>query len=240
MLLRDLEVKKDAQAVAYAAAELILDLVSATSHQAAICLSGGTTPRLLYEQLAAPPFIEKFPWQTTHWFWGDERYVPEDNASSNYRMVQEAMLAHVPVPESNIHRVKTELPSPAAAASAYEATLQLYYGSAKLTNDHPLFLISLLGLGTDGHTASLFPNTEVLKEQTRWVSAVEGVKEEPRITLTYPVLNSSQHVIFLVTGAEKAAILKQFLDRDPALPSVHVTPVGQLHVLADQAALPVA
>jgi 6-phosphogluconolactonase len=206
------------------------------AQQIAICLSGGSTPRLLYEKLAAPPFVKEFPWQSIHWFWGDERYVRQNNALSNYRMAHEAMLARVPAPPANIHRMKTELTTPQATAESYETELQHYYLSQKLEPEHPIFLITFLGLGTDGHTASLFPGTKVLEEKTRWVAAVEGVKAEPRITLTYPALNSSRYVIFLVTGAEKREILQRFLNRDPALPSVQIAPVGQLCVFADQAA----
>jgi 6-phosphogluconolactonase len=231
------EIKKDADAVANTAAQLMLDLVQDSAGidaSTAICLSGGSTPRLLYQELAAPPISQEFPWEKIHWFWGDERYVLQDNALSNYRMVNDAMFAHVPVPATNIHRIRTELPTPQAAAQDYESELQRYY--KQLQKEHPLFLITLLGLGTDGHTASLFPGTAALKERTLWVTAVEGVKEEARITLTYPVLNNSQHVIFLVTGTDKREILKRFLARDEELPAVHVASVGQLHVFADEAA----
>jgi 6-phosphogluconolactonase len=247
MLQRDLEVRKSADEVADAAAHLILHLVlhhlnspSRPNAHTAICLSGGSTPQLLYKKLATPPFADHLPWQRIHWFWGDERYVSKDDALSNYRMVHEAMLSHVPVPEANIHRVKTELSTPRSTAEDYQAELQRYYGSAQLESKHPLFLISLLGLGTDGHTASLFPGTAALKEQSQWVTAVEGVKAEPRISLTYPVLNCSQEVIFLVTGTDKREILQKFLSQDPALPAAHIAPTGQLLVFADEAAFPLA
>lgn len=250
---------KDAEGVADCAAQLTLELVRAnytdnhelsnykTFHRTSklsVCLSGGNTPRLLYQNLAAPPYANQFPWNDTHWFWGDERYVPKDHPSSNYGMAVDAMFAHVPipVPESNVHRMKTELTTPEDTAHDYERVLQHEYeheyGLDKLAKDHPLFWITFLGLGTDGHTASLFPGMEALQERNRWVTHVSGVKTEPRITLTFPVLNSSKHVIFLVTGEEKREILRKFLDRDPALPAVHIDPAGQLYVIADKAACP--
>ena len=222
------------------AAQLILELVCAIPKisKISVCLSGGNTPRALYQKLAAPSYASQIPWKNIHWFWGDERYVPKDHPASNYHMVADAMLAHVPVPATNIHRMKTELATPEATALDYEQILQREYGSKTLEKNRLIFQITFLGLGTDGHTASLFPGTQALQEHSRWVTSIKGVKDEPRITLTFPILDSSKHVIFLVTGEDKREILRRFLNRDPALPAVHIKPAGRLYVIADKAAYP--
>ena len=142
----------------------------------AVALSGGSTPRRLYEHLAGPPYRDAFPWSRTHWFWGDERFVPHGDAQSNYRMVREALLSRAPIPAINIHPIPTEGVSPEAAAVTYERELKSFYGAKRLDAARPLFDVTLLGLGPDGHTASLFPGTAVLAERDRWVAAVVGVK----------------------------------------------------------------
>ena len=141
------------------------------------------------------------------WYWGDERFVPYDHPDSNYRMTREAMLAKAPVPPENIHPVPTD-GSPEDAARRYERTLQQAYGATTLDPARPLFDITLLGLGTDGHTASLLPGEPVLEERQRWVAAVSHGRPEVRITMTYPVIESSRRVAFLVAGREKAAIFR--------------------------------
>jgi 6-phosphogluconolactonase len=217
-------------------------LVAAAQHgdgPFAVALSGGSTPRRLYELLASRPYRQAFPWERTHWFWGDERFVRHDSAASNYRMVREAMLAVAPVPPANVHPVPTEGLGADEAALAYERELKRFYGASTLTADRPLFDVTFLGLGPEGHIASLFPGTAVLTERTHWVGAVIGAKPEPRITLTYPALESSRQVAFLVTGSAKRAVLEQLLRSDPELPATHLHPAhGTLRLFVDRAAAP--
>src|SRR3954454_14302301 len=196
---------ENAEALARGVAEWLCALASASKPKFAVCLSGGSTPRRLYQCLSDPPIAARFPWARAHWFWGDERFVPHDHPDSNYRMTREAMLAKAPVPPENIHPVPAD-GTPYDAASRYEAPLQAAYGAAVLDPARPLFDITLLGLGTDGHTASLLPNDPVLQERKQWVAAVSHGRPEVRITMTYPVLESSRQVAFLLTGKEKAAI----------------------------------
>ena len=196
--------------VARAAAERLVTLEPRT-----VALSGGSTPRALYELLADPsePFREQIAWAETHFFFTDERHVPPDHAESNYRMVNEAMFSRVPVPKENVHRIPGERPVADEAARAYESELRLVFG-ARI----PSFDVILLGLGEDGHTASLFPHSPSLKETERLVVApyVEKLNAY-RITLTLPVLNNGKSTMFLVTGASKAAVLREviFTDKKP-------------------------
>lgn len=230
-----LEVLADPAALADRVAAWLLDLALAKPDAFSLCLSGGLTPKALYARLAQPPYRDSFPWARTHLFWGDERCVPKDDPLSNYRMVKEALLDHAPIPAANIHPVDTDL-APEAAAAAYAGALQAFYGGDALDPARPLFDVNLLGLGDDGHTASLFPNTAVLNERTLWAAAVVGAKAEARVTLTYPVLESSRHAAFLVTGEGKAAILTRLMADDQDLPSAHLRPTGERVVFSDQAA----
>jgi 6-phosphogluconolactonase len=230
---RELIVLPDAEALAHHVAEWLIADANATEGPFAIALSGGSTPRRLYQLLAQRPYRDALPWARVHWFLGDERFVPPDDPLSNYRMIDEAMFSLSPAPAANIHAVPTQGLTPEDSAISYERTLKDFYGAAQLNPAKPLFDINLLGLGPDGHTASLFPATEVLQERTRWVAAVIGAKKEARITLTYAVLESSRHIAFLVSGAEKREVLARLLKGDPALPSSHVHPVGDVRVFAD-------
>src|SRR5262249_23838998 len=144
-----------------------------------------------------PAIAARFPWRRAHWFLGDERFVPHDHPDSNYRMVREALFSRVPVPAANIHAIRTEQLTPEQAALAYESTLKEFYGTDTLDPGQHLFDVTLLGIGEDGHTASLFPGQPALKERRRWAVAVVGVRSEPRVTLTYPALDGSAHVAFL-------------------------------------------
>ena len=152
-----LEILADPEALSHRVADWLLEMATAKDGIFAIDLSGGSTPRQLYECLAGPPYRNSFPWSRTHWFWGDERFVPHDDALSNYRMVREALLSRAPIPALNVHPIPTEGVSPEAAASAYERQLKSFYGAECLDPARPLFDVTLLGLGPDGHTASLFP-----------------------------------------------------------------------------------
>jgi 6-phosphogluconolactonase len=230
-----LEILADPEALARRVADWLLAISTARASTFTLALSGGGTPRKLYELLSRPPYHAAFPWHRTHLFWGDERFVPHDDESSNYRMVREAMLSRAPIPTANIHPVHTEGLTPDAAASDYERELQSFYGAERLDRARPLFDVTLLGLGPDGHTASLFPGTAVLEERERWAAAVVGPKPT-RITLTYPALESSRHVAFLVAGKEKREIFSRFQRGEPTLPAARLRPTGTLHLFADTAA----
>ncbi|HZU89716.1 MAG TPA: 6-phosphogluconolactonase [Stellaceae bacterium] len=232
-----IEIGADREAVARRAAEWITALARASAGRFAIALSGGSTPRPLYRLLAEPPFRDALPWPRIHWFWGDERFVPWDDKDSNYGMVRAALLAHVPVPPQNIHGIATE-GDPGMAARAYEQVLKSYYGADRLDPARPLFDVQLLGLGADGHTASLIPGTRVLDERERWVAEVTGGRPEARITLTYPALESSRHTAFLVAGADKREALARVLAGDRTLPAGRLAPQGDLVWFVDKEARP--
>ena len=231
------EVAKDPESLASRAAGWITDLAAASRDRFAICLSGGSTPRRLYQLLTESPYRDALPWDRIHWFWGDERFVPWNHPDSNYGMVRAALLGRVPVPPGNIHGIPAN-GLPADAAAAYERVLKSHYGSESLDPTRPLFDIQILGLGPDGHTASLIPGTSVLGERHRWVAEVIGGRPEPRITLTYPALESSRHTAFLVAGAEKRETLSRALAGDEALPAARLRPVGELIWFVDEAARP--
>jgi len=231
----NLEVLPDPDALATRAADLMTSIAGAKP-RVAIALSGGSTPRRLYQLLATSPRLETFPWSNVHWFWGDERFVPPDDPASNYRMTREAMLARAPVPADHIHPMQTVGLSPEAAAAAYERTLKDFYGADTLEPGRPLFDLNLLGLGTNGHTASLFPGMPVLEERHRWVGTMHDPEAGTRLTLTYPALESSRETVFLVAGAEKKVVLHKVLDGDQTQPAARLHPQGTLRFLADRAA----
>ncbi|MBO0763701.1 MAG: 6-phosphogluconolactonase [Hyphomicrobiaceae bacterium] len=234
-----LEVLADAEALARHVAGWLVAAAVQSDRSFAVALSGGSTPRRLYELLASSPYGDAFPWARTHWFWGDERFVPRHSAVSNYRMVRDAMLSRAPVPPANIHPIPTEGLTPDEAARSYEAELKAFYGASILSADRPLFDVNFLGLGPEGHIASLFPGTAILKERTHWVGTVVGAKPEPRITLTYPALEASREVAFLVTGAAKQAVLRRLLRGDALLPATHLHPSsGRARIFADRGAAP--
>jgi len=235
-LKNGVEVLSTPTAVAERVAAWLLDLALAKSGNFSLCLSGGATPGLLYQRLAQAPYRSAFPWSRTHVFWGDERFVPPDDARSNFGVVRERLLSHVPLPAAHIHAIPTVDLTLAAATAFYQLDLQAYYGACQLDPGRPLFDVTLLGLGLDGHTASLFPKSAALTQRTRWVAAVVEAKDAARITLTYPALESSGETAFLVTGAEKADVLGRLLKVDASLPAAHLQPVGALRVFADTAA----
>jgi len=217
--------------LARAAAEWMVHCLGEGSGPVAVALSGGSTPKRLYELLVTETFIRRVPWSRVHWFWGDERFVPRDDERSNYRMTMRAMLDHAPVPDGHIHPVPTESVSPEESASVYEAELRRFHGSGRL--EDPLFQVVLLGLGTNGHTASLFPGTPALDERTAWAVAVTPEGEPTRITLTYPALESCRHAAFLVAGAEKRDVLARVRAGDTTLPAARYRPRGELRWFAD-------
>ena len=194
---------------AQAAVRTINDSVRA-SGGCSVVLSGGNTPRMLYTLLASE-FRDQIPWAQTHVFWGDERYVSPHDPESNYRMAKETLLDHVPCPPRNIHPMPTHFPSADAAARDYEKTLRNYFGA-----DWPRFDLCLLGLGEEGHTASLFPGSPALGELTRWVVAVETPADPPlRLTLTLPALTGAANIYVLVAGSKKASALRHVLSGVP-------------------------
>lgn len=225
----------DPAALALQAAEWVTSTLETRPGTLAVALSGGSTPKRLYELLAAPPFLGRLPWDRVHWFWGDERFVPRGDPLSNYRMTQDTMLRTAGVPDDHVHPIPTEGLSPDQAAARYEAMLQAFYGARVLDPVRPLFEIVLLGLGPDGHMASLFPGTPALQEKTAWATAVSPPGQPTRITLTYKALESCRHAAFLVAGADKRDALAQ-VRAGADLPATHFHPEGQLHWFADQAA----
>jgi 6-phosphogluconolactonase len=174
-----------------------------------VALSGGSTPKALYTLLAAPGFAQRISWNCAHLFWGDERCVPPDHPESNYRMVEETLISKIQIPHENVHRMAGEK-TPQIAALEYEAELKRFF---KLADGAlPRFDLILLGLGEDGHTASLFPGSAALNDEEHLVAAVYVDKMNTyRLTLTLPVLNAGKEVVFLVAGASKAAIVKELL-----------------------------
>jgi 6-phosphogluconolactonase len=230
-----IEILPDPSALAHRVAEWMTQAALAAPGPFRVSLSGGSTPKALYGLLASDEFSGRFPWPRVSWYWGDERFVPYDHPDSNYRMTREAMLARVPVPPENIHPIPTD-GTPEDAARRYEQTLQGAYGAKTLDPQRPLFDITLLGLGPDGHTASLLPGEPVLTERKRWVAAVSHGRPEARITMTYPAIESSRRVAFLVAGEEKAEIFGAIRTGNSQVPAARVRPVGELLWFVDQAA----
>lgn len=240
-----MEVYPDPSAVARAAAELVVDLcaeaVDATG-RFLIALSGGNTPRGLYERLAGPGYAERIPWESVHVFWGDERCVPPFDPQSDYGMAKEVLLDHVEIAEGRIHRIRGE-DDPELVAGEYERLLRRTFGA--MTGPPPTvpgarFDLVLLGMGEDGHTASLFPGTSAVQELHRWVMPVEAPADpRRRVSLTPPVLNASAHTLFMVTGAEKAPALAAVLEgpRDPLVYPSQAIEDAEWFVDADAASL---
>lgn len=210
---------------------------SAAAGRFVVALSGGSTPRALYSLLAGAEFQSQVPWDRVHFFWGDERCVAPDHPESNYRMAFETLLSKAPVPEKNIHRIEAEF-APDFAAAGYERTIRDFFRLSD--SDWPRFDLIFLGLGDDGHTASLFPGSEALNERHRLVVAVYNEKlKSHRVTLTLPVLNRAANIFFLVAGASKAQILRDVLEGKSSkdLPARQIVPLsGKVFWFVDQAA----
>ena len=228
----------DADAVAHEAAERLIAVCEASqAERIAICLSGGSTPKRLYALLAGPDHVGRVPWDRVHWFFGDDRVVPWDHADSNVRMVREAFGHGAPIPATHLHFIPTDA-GPEAGAKAYARTLRDFYGADDLDPARPLFDCVLLGLGEDGHTASLFPGKPALSETAALAAPVPEAGLAPfvpRVTLTFPALASSALVMFLVTGAGKRDPLRR-LDAGEDLPAGRVTSQGRIAWLLDAAA----
>jgi 6-phosphogluconolactonase len=229
----------DAEALARAAASRFVELAAACVDgrgRFSVALAGGSTPRRIYELLAGDEFAPRVEWSKVHVFFGDERCVPPDDAESNYRMARETLLSRVGVVQENVHRMIGEGDA-VANARLYEDELRAYFGGAEL----PRFDLVMLGLGEDGHTASLFPASPALDERAAWVTANRVEKFSVfRLTLTAPVINNAAHVLFVVAGAGKANSLREVLEgeRDPQkLPAQLIRPTGgSLEWYVDRAA----
>jgi 6-phosphogluconolactonase len=228
-----------AQAAAKRLVALADDAVARTG-RFAIALAGGSTPKRLYQLLADPPYREQIDWRRWEIFWNDERVVPPDHPESNYKMAWDSLLSRVPIDPARVHRMPGEAEDADLAAVAYQQQIATVLG-VPAAGPPPPFDLILLGIGEDGHTASLFPGTEALEERSRWVVANHVPQHRMyRLTMTLPILNQARHVLFLVTGASKAAVVRQILEgpsEPQRLPSQAVQPAsGQLHWLLDRQA----
>jgi 6-phosphogluconolactonase len=226
------EILDNPEALAVRAADLIAEFMEGCRAPFRLCLSGGSTPRAAYALLSKRNDI---PWDCVEIFFGDERFVPPYHPDSNYRMVRETLLAG-----GNVRpRLLLPMPTdgrPSDCAEAYEEILRQQYGASRLDPDVPLFDLNLLGLGPDGHTASLIPGQPVLKERIRWVSAVPEGRPEVRLTLTYPALESSRLTLFLAAGADKRETVARVRAGEADLPAGALNPSGDVIWLLDRAA----
>lgn len=229
--------KNEQELVLRLAENIVFEIQSTLSRQPrfTLALSGGKTPEKLYALLAEPPFRAQMPWNKIHLFMGDERFVPPHHADCNYRMVRRALLEKVQLPPSHMHAVPTQADNPRISAMEYERELRFFFSG----KEFPRFDLVLLGVGEDGHTASLFPGTPGLDEKKSWV-AVSQAPQDPRdrVTLTFPAINHARRVIFIATGPRKSAILKEILNGPPdRYPAQRVQPVdGKLEWWIDKAA----
>ena len=240
---REIQIVDNGEAVSRTAAEMLVSLVLETlktEDSFAVALSGGSTPKNMFSILANDePLRARMPWDRIHFFWGDERHVPPDHQDSNYHMTNKALLSRVSVPSENIHPIRGENPDAGKAAEEYEQELRDFF---KLERGQlPCFDCVFLGMGTDGHTASLFPGTKALHERERLVVSNRVDKfQSYRITMTAPVLNNADMVIFLISGQEKAEPLRTVLEGEKQtdlFPSQLIEPThGKLLWLVDEAA----
>lgn len=239
----EIYIAEDIQVLSRRAAEVIAAAIVATLKTKPVftmVLSGGSTPRSLYSLLAADDaFKDQIPWENVHFFWGDERHVPPDHNQSNYRMTNETMLSKLAIPCENIHRIRSEISDAGQAAELYEKDISGFFQLE--AGQLPRFDCVLLGMGSDGHTASLFPQTAALDERERLVVANRVEKfQTHRITMTLPVLNNAESIIFLVSGGNKAETLKTVLQgkkRSQQFPAQMIAPVhGKLLWIIDRAA----
>src|SRR5947208_1544949 len=229
----------DSVALAKAAANRIVARIEANPGRAAICLTGGSSPKQLYQLLATHPWRKRIPWDHVHWFIGDERFVPATDPLNNMAMARQIFLDQC-APATNIHPIPTELADPNAGAEHYASELKSFYGADQLDPSRPLFDLVLMGVGPDGHTASLFPDYPELEETARWTVGVPKANVEPfvpRVTLTLPTLNSCREMLFEAAGLEKRAILTRVFG-GANLPANRARSSGETVWLVDQAALP--
>ena len=229
----------DPAALAKAAAERVLARIAENRDRVAICLTGGSSPKQLYQLLATDAFRSRIPWDRVHWFIGDERFVPGDDPLNNMGVARRIFLdRHAPA--SNIHPIPTDAGNPQEAARRYESELRSFYGANQLDSTRPLFDVVLMGVGPDGHTASLFPDYPALEETERWVVGVRKAHVEPfvpRVTLSLPALGCCREMLFEVAGPDKRAILTRVLAGEN-LPANRAHALGETIWLVDKAALP--
>ena len=229
----------DAAALAQAAAERLMARIDAAESRVAICLTGGSSPKQLYELLGTDPYESRIPWRRVHWFIGDDRFVAAGDPLHNMSMARRIFLDRL-APPDHIHPIATDALSPDEAARLYETELKSFYGADRLDPAKPLFDAVLMGVGPDGHTASLFPGYPAAEETERWVVGVPRAHVEPfvpRVTLTFPALASCREMLFEVSGADKRTILARVLDGED-LPAARAHSVRETIWLADTAALP--
>jgi len=236
---RKIIVVADPAALAKAAADRVLARIAANAARVAICLAGGSSPKQLYQLLATEAYRSRIPWDRVHWFVGDERFVPATDPLSNIAMMRDAFLDRC-APIANIHPMATDSADPNEAARRYERELKSFYGADELDSARPLFDVVLLGVGPDGHTASLFPGYPAVAETRRWVIEVPKANVEPfvpRVTLTLPALGSCREMLIEASGAGKRPILTRvFAGED--LPANRAHSTGETIWLVDAAALP--
>ncbi len=237
-----IEILPDGDALALRTADLFAlaaQEAAAARGRFAVALCGGETPGAFYRLLARQQFSQKVPWRRVQLYWGDERCVPPDDPQSNYGMARDSFIKHVPIADANVHRMHGE-DSPEEAAQAYDAELRGLAAQARPHVDVPVFDLVLLGLGTDGHTASLFPHSDALAVEDRFSVATTAPDGSSRITVTAPVVNAARRVWFLVSGAKKAGMVAEVIEglRVPmAVPAQGVAPVhGTLTWFLDEAA----
>jgi 6-phosphogluconolactonase len=229
----------DAGALAKTAADRLIARIAANPGSVAIALTGGSSPQKLYQLLAADPYRSRIPWDRVHWFIGDDRFVPADDPLNNMAMARRIFLDRT-APAASIHPIPADSADPDDAARRYEHELQSFYGANALDPARPLFDVVLMGVGPDGHTASLFPGYPALEETKRWVVGVPKANVEPfvpRVTLTLPTLASSREMLFEVAGAAKRPILTRVLAGEN-LPANRAHSIGETIWLVDKAALP--
>jgi 6-phosphogluconolactonase len=227
---------------AQAAARRFVDRIKPIDGRIAVCLTGGSSPEGLYRLLAEEPWRSQVPWTRVHWFMGDDRFVPLSDPRSNMGIAQRLFLDRSPAPRGNVHPIPTDTNYPEGAANIYADELKSFYGAEKLDPARPLFDLVLMGLGPDGHVASLYPGQRTVEEKERWVVGVGKAGWEPfvpRVTLTFPALASTREMLFMVDGAGKRDILRRvFAGED--LPGSRVYANGELIWLLDRAAAPEA
>jgi 6-phosphogluconolactonase len=229
----------DAAALAKLAAERLVGRAG-EKERAAVCLTGGSSPEGLYRLLTQEPWRSKVRWDRVHWFMGDDRFVPEHDPLSNMGKARRLFLDAAHAPPANIHPIATDANYPEGAARLYEDELKNFYGADRLDPARPLFELVLMGLGSDGHTASLFPHSPALDDKDHWVLGIPKAGMEPfvpRVTLTFSALASTREMLFLVDGAEKRDILRRVLSGED-LPAQRAYSHGELVWLVDRAAAP--
>ena len=229
----------DPAELAKVAADRVIARISANVSRVAVCLTGGSSPKQLYQLLATDAYRSRIPWDRVHWFIGDERFVGADDPLNNMSIARHIFLDACS-PAANIHPIPTDAADPDQAARAYERLLQSFYGAETPDHARPLFDVVLMGVGPDGHTASLFPGYPAIGKTARWVVGVPEAHVAPfvpRVTLTLPTLGSCREMLFEVAGADKRAILRRVLDGEN-LPAGRARSTGETIWLVDKAALP--